>query len=92
MIIICTKYEIFPILWFQNVVTKKLENQLTFARVLVRNIVAQEQINAVLLLRVAERVSQISAHGLHNIVALRRPGSRLAIRLDAMHQLRSAVL
>lgn len=64
----------------------------TFARIFVRNVVAQEQIDAVLFLRVAERIPQISAHRLHNVIALGCPGGRFAIGLDAMNQLRSAIL
>lgn len=65
---------------------------LTFAGVLVRNVVSEKQINAVLLFGVAERVAQITAHRLHDVVTLRRPRCRFSVCLDAMDQLRAAVL
>lgn len=60
---------------------------ITFLRIFVGNVVAKEQIDAVLLLSVTECVAQISTQCLHDVITLRSPGGSFPVRFDSMNEL-----
>jgi hypothetical protein len=49
---------------------KKIDLIRTFEFVLIRNVISQEQIYAMLFLCVAERIAVITAERLHDVIAL----------------------
>eukprot|EP00047_Mylnosiga_fluctuans_P021229 m.102116 g.102116 ORF g.102116 m.102116 type:complete len:812 (+) comp8813_c0_seq3:148-2583(+) len=53
---------------------------------------AQEHVDGRLLLHVGEGVAVVALDGVEDVARVRRPGRRLAVRLDAVDQRRAAIL